>query len=294
MNTTCSTRIRKAFTLIELLVVIAIIAILAAILFPVFGRARENARRTSCSSNMKQIGLAMLQYAQDYDEMMPFKLGYFNVSGPISTWDNLIEPYAQKSGMKTSGGVFYGTGSQPYMVCPSDSVVRPAASGVKMNSPRSYGLVGTSGGFTNISANYAWTNYTADALGSKYFPGKNLSQFSKPSESFMVVECPMNGNIVGGYNNDIIYSPSSTAPTGTAQDGYGSVAPSQNVGVNADGKLGSHFNGWNYLYFDGHVKYLRPDSAAAIGPKAFGGANDYYCAATLARPCGAWTIQEGD
>jgi prepilin-type N-terminal cleavage/methylation domain-containing protein/prepilin-type processing-associated H-X9-DG protein len=62
---------RQAFTLIELLVVIAIIAILAAILFPVFARARENARRASCMSNLKQIGLGWLQYAQDYDEKLP-------------------------------------------------------------------------------------------------------------------------------------------------------------------------------------------------------------------------------
>ena len=65
-----STR-RKGFTLIELLVVIAIIAILAAILFPVFARARENARRASCQSNLKQIGLGILQYKQDYDERYP-------------------------------------------------------------------------------------------------------------------------------------------------------------------------------------------------------------------------------
>src|SRR5690606_35949651 len=70
---------RKAgFTLIELLVVIAIIAILAAILFPVFARARENARRASCQSNLKQIGLGILQYVQDYDEKMPMNA----VGGP--------------------------------------------------------------------------------------------------------------------------------------------------------------------------------------------------------------------
>jgi len=63
---------RIGFTLIELLVVIAIISILAAILFPVFARARENARRTSCLSNLKQIGLGVMMYTQDYDEKYPF------------------------------------------------------------------------------------------------------------------------------------------------------------------------------------------------------------------------------
>lgn len=61
----------KGFTLIELLVVIAIIAVLAAILFPVFAKARESARRSTCSSNLKQLALATLMYAQDYDEQFP-------------------------------------------------------------------------------------------------------------------------------------------------------------------------------------------------------------------------------
>ncbi len=75
---------KTGFTLIELLVVIAIIAILAAILFPVFARARENARRASCMSNMKQIGLGVMQYLQDYDERyMP----------DHEEWVNAVQPY---------------------------------------------------------------------------------------------------------------------------------------------------------------------------------------------------------
>ena len=71
MSTHCQSERRKGFTLIELLVVIAIIAILAAILFPVFQKVRENARRTACLSNTKQIALAVIQYSQDYDEKCP-------------------------------------------------------------------------------------------------------------------------------------------------------------------------------------------------------------------------------
>ncbi|RYG68462.1 DUF1559 domain-containing protein, partial [bacterium] len=81
---------RKAFTLIELLVVIAIIAILAAILFPVFGRARENARRASCLSNHKQIMLGTIQYSQDYDEKYP--LIYMDVDGTNVGWNQMIMP----------------------------------------------------------------------------------------------------------------------------------------------------------------------------------------------------------
>lgn len=84
---------RRAFTLIELLVIIAIIALLAAILFPVFSLARENARRSTCTSNQKQIGLALLQYAQDNDQRFPL----LGAAGPpqIPGWSSTIQPYVK-------------------------------------------------------------------------------------------------------------------------------------------------------------------------------------------------------
>src|SRR4028118_1729019 len=91
------TRRTEGFTLIELLVVIAIIAILASILFPVFARARENARRASCQSNLKQIGLGFAQYTQDYDERYPRVGGKnaFNYYSP--SWRVAIYPYVKST-----------------------------------------------------------------------------------------------------------------------------------------------------------------------------------------------------
>lgn len=100
---------RKGFTLIELLVVIAIIAILAAILFPVFARARENARRSSCQSNLKQIALGVAQYSQDYDEKFPM---YAAAHTAERGWSILLDPYLKSSQI---------------LQCPSDAAAAPTA-----------------------------------------------------------------------------------------------------------------------------------------------------------------------
>jgi prepilin-type N-terminal cleavage/methylation domain-containing protein/prepilin-type processing-associated H-X9-DG protein len=126
---------RQAFTLIELLVVIAIIAILASILFPVFGRARENARRSSCQSNLKQIGLGIMQYTQDYDERFPLSrtdnISYNGINNPRAPWHLTIYPYVK---------------SLQLYKCPSNTATKPTGfswDGSKDVVPRSYLCNGT-------------------------------------------------------------------------------------------------------------------------------------------------------
>ncbi|RYG70779.1 DUF1559 domain-containing protein [bacterium] len=213
---------KTAFTLIELLVVIAIIAILAAILFPVFGRARENARRSSCQSNLKQIGLGLLQYTQDYDEKTVLESSV--VSGEnYLTWIDSVQPYMK---------------SIQVFNCPSDSVSLRYATGVKTPTSRDLG-------------SYA-CNVLYSLNGRQYTPmGVNIASIPSPVTLAWIFDSSTSSTTLLGYQF-CKYADSNnlTVTTGSPRS-----IPSDQGTISE-----RHLDTTNVLYCDGHVKSVKLDS----------------------------------
>ena len=173
-----SPRSRAGFTLIELLVVIAIIAILAAILFPVFQKVRENARRASCQSNMKQIALGVIMYIQDSDEMYcPYFSGYNKATktytGNQKYWPELVSPYIQKANASLATNQASAKDLSQVFLCPD---APPPPPNQPVGNQTSYGI------------NDALVNwYVPDPIPTTYIP-VSLAMVQAPSTSAMLVE----------------------------------------------------------------------------------------------------------
>jgi prepilin-type N-terminal cleavage/methylation domain-containing protein/prepilin-type processing-associated H-X9-DG protein len=227
---TNSVTARRAFTLIELLVVIAIIAILAAILFPVFARARENARRASCQSNLKQIGISMLQYAQDYDErVVPWDqsiAGFtFNGYNGEARWPDLLQPYIK---------------STQVFNCPS---VSPATyPGAQFTLPKNL----------HYGYNYRATAFAA-AAGCASNCGVDLNQFNAGPPAFFV-----GANLAAIENTAGTLWVTDSDPTLATETmrigpGDGTTNPSNQVS-------NRHLETVNCLFIDGHVKAMKKEA----------------------------------
>jgi prepilin-type N-terminal cleavage/methylation domain-containing protein len=179
---------RSGFTLIELLVVIAIIAILAAILFPVFAQAREAARKATCLSNTKQIGLGLLMYAGDYDDTLPWAASNITTADNFSWYQN-IEPYVKAGTKRNADGSFK---QNTFFSCPSymnRSV--PMAAGdpappAFTDPVRSYG----------VNANFM--PFYSSSIG-RWFPGQisSLAAIEAPA-SVVFVSHQMGGRVATG------------------------------------------------------------------------------------------------
>ena len=243
-------RTRSGFTLIELLVVIAIIAILAAILFPVFAQAREKARQTSCLANTKQVALGTLMYVQDYDEVLPLVYDL----NTLGSWTDRIQPYVKNWDL---------------MFCPSGGGKRlPAALNVSANRWWGWWRYFTQYGFNATylnRANFGCGNIMVN--GNAFGPPVPIAGATKPAETVMIAESGQIGSDLN-VGSHIVYAPGGL----TANDvcTYGDWGqPNGGVWFAMIGRTNMgffyprHNDGGNIAFLDGHSKHLRPGQAAA-------------------------------
>ena len=228
---------RKGFTLIELLVVIAIIAILAAILFPVFARARENARRASCQSNLKQIGLGILQYTQDYDEKLPYH-------GLFTTWNGTLANGTPSTSGLWPDMIFPYVRSVQLFNCPSESTI-PAYTGAYTGALH-YGWNYASSIFVTQAASGITPLCSANC--GVRLEGAALAAVDEVATTLMITD---SGNAAGTTGGESYIT---SAGTGT-QKGTGGYS-----GYVRD----RHLETVNCLFVDGHVKAQK--LSTIIGP----------------------------
>lgn len=273
--------VNRAFTLIELLVVIAIIAILAAILFPVFAQARDKARQAACQSNLKQIGLGINMYAQDYDETYPMLRAY----GPYNT---SIPQQVQSYVQKVNG---FSSNTTGIWQCPTDTIAPNTATVGAVHQTYAAAICTPAhrppmaGAYSPVSA--MWDDVGAsDGNGTVYYPGQPLAQVPDVTGSIMIVESAhpdfwLGNNALGIKRPYMIASGNFYAQN--QLDTNGTKWMPNNGGW--------HSSGWNYLYADGHVKFSRPE--ATVG-KGINGRDANGGTCTNTNPCGGWTLDPND